>query len=383
MNTKQKIQKYLNLEKVEENAISVYWWGYYKYEISGLDYWKAIVNDGKSLASVYEKFYETFKPDIFNMNPGTPKYYRDARVFKENGDEYIEFQDKYMDLKKLDRSWSEDAANKIEKRFSDESFESDKKIPVLDITNRKKIDEYIKKYLYKDHDLIIELGYTDHIREISKKYGRSEFLSVSIGLGANLVSTMGFEKGMIALAQYPDEVKYYYEKSIPVIIEWAKAYKKAGLDCLAVDISTAGDDMISPRTFRDLIFPSRKEMFEGIKDTGLYPVCCFTVNVMPYVENIGKLPICGLMVDESRKEYVIDVVEITKKIGDRVCVFGNMDSQNILLFGKPEDIRKEVDRQKEAKKYGNFIFNTGSPLIPGTPRENIHEFLKYARNVSI
>ena len=104
---------------------------------------------------------------------------------------------------------------------------------------------------------------------------------------------------------------------------------------------------------------------------------------MPYLEDIGKLPICGLALDESRKNNVIDVVEITKRIGDKVCIFGNTDSQNILLFGKPEDMRKEVDRQKEAKKYGNLIFNTGSPLIPGTPRENIHEFLNYARNVSI
>ncbi|MCL4416461.1 MAG: hypothetical protein M1365_07170 [Actinobacteria bacterium] len=35
MNTKQKIEKYLNLEKVGESAASVHWWGNYRYEISG------------------------------------------------------------------------------------------------------------------------------------------------------------------------------------------------------------------------------------------------------------------------------------------------------------------------------------------------------------
>jgi len=119
LNTKKKIQKYLNLEKVEESAASVHWWGNYKYEVSGLDYWTAMVNDGKSLAPVYEKFYEAFSPDIFCLNEGTPRYYKDAQIIKENGDEYIEFQSEYMDLKKMDRSWSDGGSLKREKRLAD------------------------------------------------------------------------------------------------------------------------------------------------------------------------------------------------------------------------------------------------------------------------
>jgi hypothetical protein len=387
MHKKQKIEKYLKLEKVDESAASVHWWGNYKYEISGLDYWKAMVNDGKSIVPVYEKFYETFNPDIFCLNEGTPKYYKDALITKENGSEYVEFQDKYLDLKKLDRAWSEDASKKKEKRLRDYDyyFESDLKKPKPDLSSKKSIDEYVKKYLYKECDLIIELGYTDHIKEISEKYGSTEFITVNMPTFMDLTFTysLGFERAMTAFAEYPEGVGYYFKKCIPVTLEWAKAYKKAGLHGLAVCISPPGIDLISPKTHKDLIFPYEKEMFSGIKDIGLYPICSFISNIMPYIEDMGNLGVSSLQVDESRKDYIVDVVEITKILGEKMCIFGNMDSQNMLYFGKREDIRKEVDRQSKAKKYGNFIFRTGSPLIPGTPQENIHEFLDYAKSIKM
>jgi len=253
-----------------------------------------------------------------------------------------------------------------------------------DLSNKKNIDEYIKIYLYKDCDLIIELGYTDHIKEVSKKYGETAFLTVNRPTEMDLTFTysLGFESAMTAFIEYPEGVSYYFEKCVPVVLEWAKAYKKAGLDGLSVCTTPPGIDMIAPKTYKNLIFPHEKEMFAGIKEIGLYPICSYISNIMPVIDDIGNLGICGLQVDESRKDYMVDVVEITKRIGDRVCVFGNMDSQNMLLYGKSEDIRKEVDRQKEAKKYGNLIFRTGSPLIPGTPRENIKEFLNYAKSVA-
>jgi len=78
----------------------------------------------------------------------------------------------------------------------------------------------------------------------------------------------------------------------------------------------------------------------------------------------------------------LDVVDIIKVIGDKVCLFGNVDSVNTIWLGKPEDIRKEIDRQKEAKRYGSFIFQNGSPLTPETPVENVYELVNYTKNIT-
>ena len=48
-------------------------------------------------------------------------------------------------------------------------------------------------------------------------------------------------------------------------------------------------------------------------------------------------------------------------------------------MGNAASVEKEVALQGQAKEFGNFIFQNGSPIAPGTPVENISAFLKAGR----
>jgi len=72
-----------------------------------------------------------------------------------------------------------------------------------------------------------------------------------------------------------------------------------------------------------------------------------------------------------------DIGFFKEKIGDRVCLKGNISPLKFLRFGKPEDIKKEVKRQIEAaRENGGYIVSTGGEMADGTPDENIFALIE-------
>jgi hypothetical protein len=386
MTSKEKIEKSLRLEKVPENVVTLEWWGLYKYEFAGIDYKSMIFSNGTNLSKVYENFYNYFKPDWFHLHIGTPQYFQDSKLIKENGESYLIFQDKYSDLKKGDKYFSVESADTKERvvDFSDYILESKVKRPKVDLSKKSKIDEFVKRYVFMEHELIIKLGYTDHVREISQKYGDKTFINVHIPseiceIIDPFTGYVGFQEGLIAFHDSPEGMKYLIEKCYEAQLEWVKAFKIAGAHSFAISEDNMAADSVSPKVYREFLKPVHKEFFREIKNIGLFPLLTFWGDINPLLNDIREIGIAGLAVEESRKNYIIDIRDIIEKIGDRVCVFGNVDSVNALLMGNAASVEKEVALQGQAKKFGNFIFQNGSPITPGTPVENISAFLKAGR----
>ena len=389
MNSKQKIEKSLNLENIDENVVTLEWWGMYKYEFADLDYKKAMFNDGKSLVPVYKNFYNYFKPDWFHLNIGAPKYFKDAEIIKEKGEDFIVFQDRYISLKEEDKYFSVESNTKKEKIIDipDYIIKSKKDRPKVDLSNKSKIDEYVKRFVWIDYNQIIKLGYTDHVEEIVKEFGDDLFINVHIPseiceILDPFTGYVGFEEGLVAFYDFPDGMKYLIEKCYEAQLEWVKAYKKAGAHGFNISEDNMAADSISPDTYRKFLKPIHIDFFKEVKNIGLYPLLTFWGDINPLLNDIKQIGISGLAIEESRKNFTLDVVKIMKIVGDKVCLFGNIDSIKTLLQGTQEDIHREIYRQREAKKYGNSIFQNGSPITPGTPKDNISEFVSFSRKIN-
>jgi uroporphyrinogen-III decarboxylase len=89
---------------------------------------------------------------------------------------------------------------------------------------------------------------------------------------------------------------------------------------------------------------------------------------------INSLDMAGLLIEESKKHFVLDPVEIRKMLRPQVCLFGNVDS-TLLKHGTPDQIRAEVSRQLRAAEIGPFVLANGSPIVCGTPVENLQAYL--------
>lgn len=125
--------------------------------------------------------------------------------------------------------------------------------------------------------------------------------------------------------------------------------------------------------FLEFAFPYIKKIWDSYTDND--SIRQFHCDA-PLAHIVDLLPDMGvnvlLMFDPKN-----DIGFFKEKIGDRVCLKGNVAPLKFMRFGKPQDVRNEVKRQLEiAKKGGGYIVSTGGELGDGTPDENIFALIE-------
>jgi uroporphyrinogen-III decarboxylase len=351
MNSKERMLKTFQGEKTDTFPVAPHWWGKYKYQLAGIasgfeDLPRCWAVGGAELAEVDSLFYETFKPDWFHLNYG-------PNVAK--GDEY--------------------AKRKIE--------ELKQKVRLLD--SKAVIDEYVDA-VYMSADEMREASTYEHVSILSTRYGNDVFIAMNEGnpicriLDPN--GTFGFEEGLIALAEKPDMMEYLIFREYEMMLEKIKVLKECGCHGFIGSETYCSGDLISPAMYRNLIFPAQKFFYEEVGKTGMVPITYFLGDIRPLINDINKLGVAALMVEESKKNFKLDVVDIRKKLSENITLFGNIDSVYTLLYGSRAEVVKETIKELEAAKYGKFITANGSPIAFNTLKENLSAMISAVRENS-
>ena len=106
---------------------------------------------------------------------------------------------------------------------------------------------------------------------------------------------------------------------------------------------------------------------------------------MPILDDISRMGARGLMVEEAKKGFDLELGRIHRGLAGSMALFGNLDSVDVLLRGSVADVRVETLRQMEAGGgargggAGGFIMASGSPIAFHTPPGNIHAMIRTAR----
>lgn len=111
---------------------------------------------------------------------------------------------------------------------------------------------------------------------------------------------------------------------------------------------------------------------------GIVPIVYFLGDILSLIEDINKLSVKALLVEEPKKAYSLDTVELRKRFDPEITLFGNLDSVYTLLYGNAEAVGRETGKQLEAAKYGRFVMANGCPIAFDTPKENIFAMIKTA-----
>lgn len=91
-------------------------------------------------------------------------------------------------------------------------------------------------------------------------------------------------------------------------------------------------------------------------------------NILPIMESLIE---SGLSAIHPIEPYAMDIIEVKKKYGDRICLCGNVDI-NTISMGSPEDIEKEVKRLYEnVGRDGGWIMSSSNSIAPGSKAENV------------
>ncbi|MCL4417778.1 MAG: hypothetical protein M1365_14000, partial [Actinobacteria bacterium] len=297
---------------------------------------------------------------------------------------YLIIDPSQKDIKKLDKYFSVNTGDDEEiVDFPDYLLGSRSHRPKIKLESKKRIDEYIKEYVHMDAELILQLGYTDHVKIISDRYGSEIFMGVHIPSAIceifdPITGYAGFEQGLLAFHDWPEGMRYLLERCYEEQLEWAKAYARAGAHAYIISESYISPDIVNPRIYRDFMKDVHADYFNEIKKMGLVPICMFWGDINPILSDLLEINVSAMMFEESKKGFILDIKRIREKIGERICVFGNIDSIRLLHCGTPEDIKKEVGIQLDGAN-NNFITCNGSPIASGTPSENVQAMIEAGR----
>ena len=199
----------------------------------------------------------------------------------------------------------------------------------------------------------------------------------------------GVEQIMLDLAINPAIVECIIEHITTYFLEYNKRVFQAAAN--EIDIFMMGDDfgmqnnlLMSVGMWERYLAPGFRRYIEQAHQYGVKVMhhTCGAVELL-----IPKFINAGLDILQSLQQRAdgMDLGGLKEKYGRALVFQGSIDIQQTLPFGRPEDVRREVeDRMQVGKPGGGFIICTAHNIQPDVPLENIlallgayHDFAGY------
>ncbi|MFQ5615784.1 MAG: uroporphyrinogen decarboxylase family protein [Anaerolineales bacterium] len=138
---------------------------------------------------------------------------------------------------------------------------------------------------------------------------------------------------------------------------------------------TGSGDLISNRTFRAFSLPYLQPLIAWGKEHDAYTwlhICGNTTDKLESIVETGA--------DCFSLDYKVDLRVAKEKIGNRICLAGNVDPVSILDQAGPERVKAESETcVAAAAKGGGFILTSGCDLPPSISMENLQAMLTVGR----
>jgi len=228
-----------------------------------------------------------------------------------------------------------------------------------------------------DRDVLEELR--TGIRSLREK---SDYFVIESGFFPSIYEMSQVLRGwgnfMVDLASNPRFACYLMDKLVEVNIERFKQYIEYVED--PPEVILVGDDLgmetgtqISPEMYRKMVKPRQKKLYDFIKSRAdvklLLHSCGSVYDLIPDFIEIGIDILNPVQVSAAK----MDTADLKKRFGDDLVFWGGgCDTQKVLPFGTPDEVRDEVKRRTEdLAPGGGFVFTQVHNIQAGVPPENI------------
>ncbi|MDE6973169.1 MAG: uroporphyrinogen decarboxylase family protein [Lachnospiraceae bacterium] len=173
---------------------------------------------------------------------------------------------------------------------------------------------------------------------------------------------------MVLCYEEPELVETVLKKTTEFLIKYARAFKEAGADGIAIAEPAAG--LLSPGLIAEFSTPYVKQIRDAVEDDSFMILYHNCGNAVPLLDNIKEIGAAGYSFGNA-----IDIEEALKVMPGDSIVIGNIDPAGIIRNGTPEQIREEtLALMERCCKYPNFVVASGCDIPPNTSLENIEAF---------
>lgn len=163
---------------------------------------------------------------------------------------------------------------------------------------------------------------------------------------------------------------------------WETALKHVGSNVLIVseadDLATQNSQLCSLDMYKEMVSPYHKELYDHIRRTAkkngveeLYIFYHTCGAMMPFAETLREEGV-DILNPVQVSAAGMDSKQLKKSIGDMFTFWGGgVDTQKILPYGTPQQVRDEVHRRiDDLAPNGGFVFATVHNVQSDVPPEN-------------
>ncbi len=210
------------------------------------------------------------------------------------------------------------------------------------------------------------------------------FCSGALELVTRLI---GYEDALVDLVTDPDRVGGWLDRIVEAKMQyWEKALRlSAGRAAVAVEVDDLGTQqglLMSRELYRSVLMPRHRRLFSFIRqcDPGVrifFHTCGSVREVLPDLIDAGV----DILNPVQTSAAGMDPAALKREFGrDLVFWGGGVDTQRILPFGTPGEVREDVRRRIDLlAPGGGFVFATIHNIQPDVPPENLEALLDALR----
>ncbi len=204
---------------------------------------------------------------------------------------------------------------------------------------------------------------------------------MSSGMWEHAMWMTGYEKFFIDMISNQPLVHAIMSKILEIkMAYWGKALEQMGdypvIISEADDLGGQNSLLVSLKMYKNLIWPYHKKLFEFLKskakgkayiffhnDGAIYPTIPLLIEAGVDILNPWQVNCAGMD----------DTAKFKREYGRDLTIWGgSCDTQRVLPFGTPQDVRDETRRRiEDLAPGGGFIFAPIHVIQAGVPAENI------------
>ncbi|UCD85178.1 MAG: hypothetical protein JSU92_03020 [Deltaproteobacteria bacterium] len=180
----------------------------------------------------------------------------------------------------------------------------------------------------------------------------------------NCSQAMGLENFSYALYDDPVVVEALFELVGSTYVQITRRLAqipRVGAVFMSDDLAFTEGTLVSPQVYRKYVFPWYKKIGE-ILDRADLPFIFHSDGKLWDV--LDDLIDCGVKAIHPIEPQAMDIVEVKKRYGGKLCIFGNIDLEYTLTRGTVEDVERQVKKRIKELAHGGGYGLAASNSIP-------------------
>jgi uroporphyrinogen decarboxylase len=220
-------------------------------------------------------------------------------------------------------------------------------------------------------------GLMEHARDVVARYGDDYFVVAfqHISLFERSWTLRGFENLMLDIAGEDPALDGFLDAITDYQVEVARRFVDIGVDGARI-----GDDygsqlglLMAPDAWRRYIKPRLLRIYSVYQAAGLPVIQHSCGDIRSILPDFVQM---GLNVLHPLQPKAMPHQDVIEACGGKICFFGGIDTQELLPFGTPQEVRESVMLCVENfGKSGGYIIAPSQEVMSDVPTENVRSLI--------